>query len=167
MSSGDPATDLQSTNVAGVEMEVRPSLLGEDAGKGLFVLQAVPAGQVLCEYRGKLLCTAEAMRLEDKSYLMRVGPQEYIDAREDIEVLARFINDCRNPAVHNVRFEKRPGEGRALVVAARPIRAGEELFVDYGKWYWASLRPNRISVKQAAEILKALEEIEPQADEQE
>ena len=32
---------------------------GEDAGKGLFVLQAVSPGQVLCEYRGKLLSTAE------------------------------------------------------------------------------------------------------------
>jgi hypothetical protein len=24
--------------------------------------------------------------------------KEYIDAREELEVLARFINDCRNPA---------------------------------------------------------------------
>ena len=54
------------------------------------------------------------MRLENKSYLMRIGPQdsfhvlqvlfhpvsakEYIAAREELEVLARFINDCRNPA---------------------------------------------------------------------
>ena len=74
--------------------------------------------------------------------------KEYIDAREELEVLARFINDCRNPAaavseltvmafhgvswrhqdrtkVYNVRFEKRPGEGRAMVVAVRPISAGE------------------------------------------
>ncbi|CAK9108934.1 unnamed protein product [Durusdinium trenchii] len=82
----------------GVDLEVRPSLLGEDAGNGLFVKQAVLPGQVLCEYHGRLLSTAEAMRLENKSYLMRIGPQEYIDAREDESVLARFINDCRNPA---------------------------------------------------------------------
>eukprot|EP00435_Cladocopium_sp_Y103_P020313 s1327_g4.t4 len=140
-----------------VPLEVRPSLLGEDAGNGLFVLQAVSPGEVLCEYRGRLLCTSEAMRLENKSYLMRIGPQEYIDAREELEVLARFINDCRNPAVYNVRFEKRPGEGRAMVVAVRPISAGEELFVDYGRWYWASLRPKQLAVKHAAEILQAVE----------
>ncbi|CAE7299921.1 FP1, partial [Symbiodinium microadriaticum] len=82
---------------------------------------------------------------------------EYIDAREDTSLVARYINDCRNPAVYNVSFEKRPGEGRALVVACRPISAGEELFVDYGRWYWAKLRPIRIAVKQAAEILRDAE----------
>lgn len=127
--------------VSPVPLEVRPSLLGEDAGNGLFVLQVLES----------------AMRLENKSYLMRIGPQEYIDAREELEVLARFINDCRNPAVYNVRFEKRPGEGRAMVVAVRPISAGEELFVDYGRWYWASLRPKQLAVKHAAEILQAVE----------
>lgn len=85
----------------------------------------MPAGQVLCEYSGTQLGTTEAMRLEDKSYLMRLGPEDYVDAREDVSVLARFINDCCLAAVYNVVFEKRPGEGRALVVATRPICAGE------------------------------------------
>eukprot|EP00439_Symbiodinium_sp_Y106_P080035 s2086_g18.t2 len=148
-------------------LEVAPSQLGTEAGLGLFVQQAVAPGEVLCEYRGRTFTTAEAMRLEDKSYLMRVGwfllmdygninglgvwrlrhhacREEYIDAREDTSLIARYINDCRNPAVYNVSFEKRPGEGRALVVACRPISAGEELFVDYGRWYWAKLRPTKI-----------------------
>eukprot|EP00439_Symbiodinium_sp_Y106_P079570 s2086_g18.t1 len=133
-------------------LEVAPSQLGTEAGLGLFVQQAVAPGEVLCEYRGRTFTTAEAMRLEDKSYLMR-----YIDAREDTSLIARYINDCRNPAVYNVSFEKRPGEGRALVVACRPISAGEELFVDYGRWYWAKLRPTKIGVRQAAEILKDAE----------
>ena len=29
---------------------------------------------------------------------VRLSAKEYIDAREELEVLARFINDCRNPA---------------------------------------------------------------------
>lgn len=33
---------------------------------------------------------------------------------------------------------------RALVVALRDIAAGEELYVDYGKWYWAKAKGNRI-----------------------
>jgi hypothetical protein len=32
---------------------------------------------------------------------------------------ARFINDCRNPCLYNVEFQKRPEEGFALVVATR------------------------------------------------
>jgi hypothetical protein len=47
----------------------------------------------------------------------------YLDARECPDALARYINDCRNPRGHNVRFDKRPEEGRALVVATRRIRA--------------------------------------------
>ena len=39
---------------------------------------------------------------------MRLGPQAYVDARTRSDVLARFINDCRNPAKHNVRFDKQP-----------------------------------------------------------
>ena len=34
-----------------------------------------------------------------------------------------------------MRFEKRPAEGRADVVATREIAPGEELFADYGKRY--------------------------------
>jgi hypothetical protein len=30
-------------------------------------------------------------------------------------------------------------------------RARQELFVDYGRWYWASLRPKQLAVKHAAE----------------
>lgn len=39
---------------------------------------------------------------------MRLGPQVYVDARECMDVLARFINDCRNPVKHNVTFVKQP-----------------------------------------------------------
>lgn len=52
----------------------------------------------------------------------------YLDARECPDALARYINDCRNPRGHNVRFDKRPEEGRALVVATRRIRAVSGLF---------------------------------------
>ena len=45
-------------------------------------------------------------RLPDKSYLMRLGGFTYVDARERPTCLARYINDCRNPLGHNVRFDK-------------------------------------------------------------
>lgn len=44
----------------------RPSQLGEVAGQGVFVTCDVPAGTVLCEYRGEPHDTFNAMRLEDK-----------------------------------------------------------------------------------------------------
>lgn len=69
--------------------------------------------------------------------------------------LCRYINDCRNPAGYNVFFDKRPDEGCAYVIAKRDIMIGEELFADYGRWYWLSLKPMRLSFR-ALQALKGL-----------
>ena len=55
--------------------------------------------------------------------------------------MARYINDCRNPCGYNVEFLKSPQEKCAWVIAQRDIAVGEELFVDYGRWYWL-LKPS-------------------------
>ena len=106
-----------------------------------------PTGELICRYEGELYSTAEAMRIPDKSYLMRLGEQCYVDSRTSLSCKARYINDCRNPAGYNVIFDKQPQQQCALVIARRDILAGEKLFVDYGKWYWAgcSIVPVRMS----------------------
>ena len=76
---------------------------------------------------------------------MRLGEQCYIDAKNRKDVYARYINDCINPAGHSVVFDKHAELGYANVIAKRDILAGEELFVDYGKWYWINLEPKRLS----------------------
>lgn len=47
--------------------------------------------------------------------------QVYCDAHDDLTMLARYINDCRNPLGYNVKFVKLPEEKKALVVASRDI----------------------------------------------
>ncbi len=169
------------------------------AGYGLFACKKVMYGETVCIYWGKRLSTSEALKLSDKSYLMRLGEQVYIDALEcvgkDLSVsisspdnttllsnsstiidntafgvaripessnacinicLARYINDCRNPLLYNVQFKKDPEHGIAYVVAIRDIEPGEELFVDYGKWYWLSLNPVRLNFNAAQEKKKLL-----------
>jgi SET domain-containing protein len=113
---------------------------------GLFASRKIVEGEQVCEYAGTVLRTAEAMHLEDKSYLMRLGNQCYVDSLHCPHCIARYINDCRNPAGVNVRFDKDPEAECARVVATRDIACGEELFVDYGKWYWAgcSIAPIRL-----------------------
>lgn len=51
------------------------------------------------------------------------------------------MNDCIIQQGHNVVFDKQPDQACAFVVALRDISPGEELFIDYGKWYWAGKRP--------------------------
>ena len=136
-------------------LEVRPSWLSQDADNvfmGLFTTIGRKQGDIVCVYEGTVLPTSVALKVEDKSYLMRLGEQCYIDARLPYkraeepeeepakECIARYINDSINPAGYNVQFDKQPGHtpyARALVVAMRDIESGEELFVSYGKKYWA------------------------------
>jgi len=110
------------------------------AGRGLYAAQAIAAGTPICDYDATDAATGErstlapsaAMRLRD--YLMRLGPGVYVDA--GLACVGRLINDARNPARINVMFDKRPDEGRAVVVATRDIGIGEELYVSYGRLYW-------------------------------
>eukprot|EP01031_Cornospumella_fuschlensis_P031359 gene31359-37899_t len=111
---------------------------------GLFATSKVSRNETICKYFGKVLRTVEAMRLDDKSYLMRLGEQCYVDAREDLSCYARYINDCINPRKWNVRFDKRPSEQCAYVIALRDIEPGEELFADYGRWYWLKKCPAKL-----------------------
>ncbi|GMF29300.1 unnamed protein product [Phytophthora lilii] len=117
-------------------VEVRESGI-PGAGKGLFATRKLLEGSTICEYTGVVLPNQAAWKLQDKSYLMKLGDGKYVDALNCPEVKARYINDCRgHRGGFNVRFEKRPQEDKADVVAMRDIEPGEELFVDYGRLYW-------------------------------
>jgi hypothetical protein len=57
--------------------------------QGLFASERISEGQEICQYRGKRLNTVQAINLADKSYLMRISSQLYIDASESTCCLAR------------------------------------------------------------------------------
>lgn len=125
---------------------VKPSWI-EAGCLGLFAAKDFKEGETVEFYRGKVLRTCDALRLKDKSYLMRLGEQCYVDARDSPFSLARYINDCRNLAGYNVRFDKRASDHCAVVIATRDILQNEEIFADYGKLYWlgSELVPTRLS----------------------
>jgi hypothetical protein len=56
----------------------------------------------------------------------------------------RYINDCISPEFWNVRFDKRPEQKCAFVIATKDISPGDEIFVDYGRWYWAGKKPSKL-----------------------
>jgi phosphoglycolate phosphatase-like HAD superfamily hydrolase len=143
------------------QVYVHTSSLGAAVGHGLFAAHTLPGpGFHVCDYTGTVYTsTREATAKADHSYLMRLGPQKYVDALEHEEVVARFINDCKNASLHNVKFVKLPGENKAKVVTLRPILPGEELFVDYGKWYWAGFdgKPIKLSLSATMALLRRVE----------
>ncbi|CAM9506663.1 unnamed protein product [Chrysoparadoxa australica] len=141
---------LQASEVKDNGLVVKPSSI-KAAGLGLYTTKKRDKGEVVAVYTGTELSTVEAMRTKDKSYLMRLGPQLYIDAKNHPHVLPRYINDCRNSQGYNVAFDKKPEAKCAWVVATRDIEPFCELFVDYGRWYWASLEGNKLSDQQILE----------------
>ena len=117
------------------------------AGLGLFATQDFSEGDLICVYFGASLGTAQAIRLQDKAYLMRLGADAYVDAGFFPCCSARYINDCRNPLGHNCRFEKIPERRSAEVRAVRRIPRGSELYASYGRWYWLAQPSSRLSLR--------------------
>jgi hypothetical protein len=133
------------------------------SGRGLFTLSDIPKGQALDEYVGRVYHTKAEKKAFHKKYGL-LGPYsitvretgDIIDPSQDpndvgIYNKSQFANDCLNttanymrkiahqpPCSNNAYFDE--VEGRVFLIAARDLRAGEEIFVNYSSSYWGSSR---------------------------
>lgn len=120
------------------DVEVRRSLV-PGAGDGLFAKRDFAQGDVICDYRGKVLSLAQVLRLPKgaRDYLMGgFGLNVHIDASEAYAVPGRYVNDNFDTGRLNAHFRKLPTLRKAQVVALRPIAAGDEIYAAYGAGYW-------------------------------
>lgn len=107
------------------------------AGNGLFATRDFAAGETLATYYGEVLSFAKMALRENRDYIMGgFGLNCFIDAAQQLDCPARYINDCFEPSKINARFLKVASERRAYVIATRPLAAGEEVFASYGEEYW-------------------------------
>lgn len=119
-------------------VEVRQSRI-PNSGDGLFASRDFAAGDALGEYRGRVLTLLQAHRLEDRDYLMGgFGINAHVDARFAVDAPARYVNDHFDKSRLNAEFHKDKARKRALLVATRPIKRGEEIYASYGESYWTS-----------------------------
>jgi hypothetical protein len=119
-------------------LDVRPSQV-PGAGDGLWTARAFATGEVLCEYRGRVLSLPAVLRLSvrERDYVMGgFGLNAHVDGRHDLNMLGRYVNDNGDRTMLNAEFDKLKPERRALVRALRPLVAGEEVFASYGEGYW-------------------------------
>ena len=117
-------------------VEVRQSRI-PDSGNGLFASRDFAPGEPLGEYRGRVLSLLQAHRLEDRDYLMGgFGLNSHVDARFALDAPARYVNDHFDKSKLNAEFHKDKARKRALLVATRSIRRGEEIYASYGESYW-------------------------------
>ncbi|MGZ3865749.1 MAG: SET domain-containing protein [Bacteroidia bacterium] len=125
------------------------------AGKGLFTTKPYKKDDRIIEYRGEIIGWKdynERVKRNEDGYLFFVRRDKCIDAFKTPQYKARFANDAagivrvkglRNNSHYEVH------DDRAYIVAARDIKAGEEIFCDYTKDYWKCIRyNNRLRLRQ-------------------
>src|SRR3989344_5978391 len=116
-------------------------------GRGLFTEQEIPKGACIIEYTGR---PATQKEIEDDTakYLFEVNSKLTINGNITSNI-ARFINHSCRPNCEAVG----PAD-RVFIVAARRIKAGEELTYHYGKDYFTKiLKPKGCRCAKGADSL--------------
>ncbi len=112
------------------------------SGKGLFSKTQIKKGETIGSYIGRYMNDKEfnSGKHENNHYILYVCKDCYIDA-EDLKKsnYTRFINHSLKP---NCKFVVSTRHKTARVEALRNIKAGEELFLNYGEDFWVHEDPN-------------------------
>lgn len=107
-------------------------------GKGLFTKVNLKKGDHIGYYMGKVLSDdqANSNKYVESRYLLWICKDWWIYGEGKESNFTRFINHSNKPnaeLVTSVRWKT------ARFIALKSIKAGEELFFDYGKDYWDNM----------------------------
>ncbi len=114
------------------------------AGKGLFTKIDIRKGTRIVEYKGRVQRWKE-VKHEDghNGYLMYINRNIVINALPSVKTLARYANDARGLVrIKGLRNNSESvSEGsRCFIESTKAIKKGEEIFVYYGREYWALMK---------------------------
>jgi SET domain-containing protein len=140
------------------QLHVRTSTI-PNSGKGLFTRKFIPKGTRVVEYKGKISTWKDVKDEDGKNgYIFYVTRNHVINAAPTKQHFARYANDARGlrkvkGLVNNADYIT---EGvKAFIETKKDIPAGSEIFVDYGKSYWKTIRENmKLWAKEAKEAEK-------------
>jgi uncharacterized protein len=113
------------------------------SGKGLFTTVDIKRGERIVEYKGRLHKWKD-IKFQDTTngYLLYMTSQAVIDARAS-KTFGRYANDAagfsRMDGLKNNAEYLYEGK-RCYIESKRSIKAGEEIFVAYGREYWKDRR---------------------------
>jgi len=154
--SGSLFTHLYHMNV-----EVKKSKI-PNAGKGLFAKALFKRGDQIIEYTGDQITWAECQKRNEAldgvgAYYFYISEKKCIDALYRLDSLARYVNDAAgfvriSGIRNNSKFEII--KGKPFIVASRNIFPGDEIYVGYGREYWAAMRYNGFDPNKKKSVKK-------------
>jgi SET domain-containing protein len=107
-------------------------------GKGLFALRSIKRGDTIGPYTGVIVdddtCCTEPYA--SSHYTLWVCKDCNIVAEGENASYTRYINHSDKP---NARFVVSTRWKKARVEALKRIRPGEEIFLDYGPYFWETV----------------------------
>ena len=119
-----------------------------NAGKGLLTTSEIKKGEVVCEYEGEKITWKECLKRNESqdgfgAYYFFVNNKNCVDAQHTVWALARYANDAAGfgrvkGLTNNCKYEVI--KGKPYIVATRNLKAGDEVFVSYGKEYWNAIK---------------------------
>ena len=120
------------------------------AGLGLFLLEDVKKGAFVARYSGEAITHAEN-ETRSGHYRIKISSNLYLDAEQRHHFEGRYINDGKRAGRRiNVRFAAGYRTNTCSVTnlrwirifATRDMKAGAELYLDYGGDYWQDVDAN-------------------------
>ena len=128
------------TRAQHARLMVRKSTIPK-AGKGLFARKDIPKGTKLGYYAGVYLTEEQYNKLRNQDYVWYVKENLYVDAYPCKKALLRFINSFqsskqRRKMKKQFNVEPYTYGGKLWYRTIKNVKAGEELFIDYGDDYW-------------------------------
>ncbi|MCS6763363.1 MAG: SET domain-containing protein-lysine N-methyltransferase [Candidatus Protistobacter heckmanni] len=107
-------------------------------GRGVFALRELKTDKRIIEYKGRRISWKQAMRKHphdpdnpNHTFFFSLEDDRVIDGGDDGNN-ARWINHSCEPNCEAREKRDKDGKQRVHIYALRKIKAGEELFYDYG-----------------------------------
>lgn len=119
------------------------------AGAGLFTAIPIHRGEIIAVFQGDLLSPAEAKERASTAkdaYFVSLLDGSTMDSMHT-ECFAKYANDAEGPGGSRLRNNAvitLNDEDEPCLVATRTIKAGGEVFVSYGKDYWAARKKTEV-----------------------
>ena len=148
-------------SVRPMKVKIAPSQI-PGAGMGLYLMEDAEKGDWIARYSGDPLTKAECDNRPHSHYRMQVHKNLFLDAANAKHFEGRFINDARRSkfktnarfaANYSVNICSTTGFFWVRIYASRKIKAGDEVFIDYGEDFWAFLA--QLEQFRTASLIKA------------